>query len=661
MKKTFGLSILSLLLLAGCGNDEPSGKVLSNEIRLSTAISGITTSTRAAIEAGYDQSLDVAFARIDQTGADAWEAYSTKSLLKATRDGSGTINFAEGQYYLDSYGTKLIGWYPQTATLADGKVTFALDGYTDAMLTNEGSGTKVAPFAKLTFNHLLSKISVKAQLKKEGTSALGTITSIKVKGLPTSGEVTLPDAIITTSGSADVAIKKVDDSAMDVVVPAVTATDCGYALGALNGAEKVTLNVVTSDGTTQDVDVLLGAPAEAGKNYIVTLSIPVAGEGKSPITAISDIAPWIDENVTAELVSTTTNLSLAGNANCYIVTKAGKYTFDATVAGNGGYSPDSRPTSIAPKSAQVIWETKAIGSVVKNVTLDGNNVVFETGDDAEGNAVIAVYDNATPGSGNIVWSWHIWRLNGSGPESVKCYKWTATGTTAEFTMLDRNLGAYNNTPGNEGAIGLLYEWGRKDPFPHVGCKLSGISAMTVAGVLPYNRINTVNTIDYTIQNPSTLIYNNNGWVSGLSAVSNLWGNTTTGKESFYENGQELLKYEGTKSIYDPCPAGYRVPLHDTFTKLFAWDGTTLQLSKHEKGGALTNAGAMSDNALYFPVADWTNPGNGAIVSNSAFVNIWLSVAENAKNAYFMNFVNGTATLLGPNSIAIDLQMRCIAE
>lgn len=30
--------------------------------------------------------------------------------------------------------------------------------------------------------------------------------------------------------------------------------------------------------------------------------------------------------------------------------------------------------------------------------------------------------------------------------------------------MDRNLGAVSATPGDAGAIGLLYQWGRKDPF-----------------------------------------------------------------------------------------------------------------------------------------------------------------------------------------------------
>ncbi|MCC8143462.1 MAG: hypothetical protein LIO97_05900 [Tannerellaceae bacterium] len=31
--------------------------------------------------------------------------------------------------------------------------------------------------------------------------------------------------------------------------------------------------------------------------------------------------------------------------------------------------------------------------------------------------------------------------------------------------MDRNLGALSSTPGNGLALGLMYQWGRKDPYP----------------------------------------------------------------------------------------------------------------------------------------------------------------------------------------------------
>ncbi len=34
-----------------------------------------------------------------------------------------------------------------------------------------------------------------------------------------------------------------------------------------------------------------------------------------------------------------------------------------------------------------------------------------------------------------------------------------------YTLMDRNIGALNKTPGDRDSFGLAYQWGRKDPFP----------------------------------------------------------------------------------------------------------------------------------------------------------------------------------------------------
>ena len=92
----------------------------------------------------------------------------------------------------------------------------------------------------------------------------------------------------------------------------------------------------------------------------------------------------------------------------------------------------------------------AVGDLVKNVSYSNGEITFRA-TDRKGNAVIAAKDAA----GNILWSWHIW-LTDQPVEHV--YKNNAG------TVMDRNLGATSATPGDIGALGLLYQWGRKDPF-----------------------------------------------------------------------------------------------------------------------------------------------------------------------------------------------------
>ena len=228
------------------------------------------------------------------------------------------------------------------------------------------------------------------------------------------------------------------------------------------------------------------------------------------------------------------NLSSAGTANSYIVSAAGSYTFTPT-KGNSNESVGE----IA--SAEVLWETFGtdvtpnVGDLVRNVKYADGVISFETPSTyREGNAVIAAKD----ASGTILWSWHIWLTD--QPEGQEYY--------SLCTMMDRNLGATSATPGDVGALGLLYQWGRKDPF--LGSSSIHYESMTEAKSTitwpsSVSSDSSTGTIAYATANPTTFITEN----------SNNYDWYYTGDESTDNTRWK----ESTKSIYDPCPAGWRVP------------------------------------------------------------------------------------------------------
>ena len=142
-----------------------------------------------------------------------------------------------------------------------------------------------------------------------------------------------------------------------------------------------------------------------------------------------------------------TDLSREGTSNCYLITAAGNYSFDATVRGNGATTEGlDAPTAIAGTSAAVVWQSAP--GLISGVTLADGRISFKIA--GPGNAVIAVKDGA------ILWSWHIWY-----PEAEVAGLNSKTG----YEVMNMNLGAMHNTPGDVGSYGLLYQWGRKDPFP----------------------------------------------------------------------------------------------------------------------------------------------------------------------------------------------------
>ena len=166
-------------------------------------------------------------------------------------------------------------------------------------------------------------------------------------------------------------------------------------------------------------------------------------------------------------------------------------------------------------------------------------IAFQTPDVfKEGNAVIAAKD----ASGTILWSWHIWMTD--QPEEQEYFNDAGI-------MMDRNLGATSATPGDVGALGLLYQWGRKDPFLSGESIDSGwlVAKSTITWPSDVTSNKTRGTIGYSIANPTTFIRANTGYDS---LDWNYPGTTTTGKTRWTGSSSP-------KSLYDPCPAGWRVP------------------------------------------------------------------------------------------------------
>jgi hypothetical protein len=214
-----------------------------------------------------------------------------------------------------------------------------------------------------------------------------------------------------------------------------------------------------------------------------------------------------------------------GLSNCYMVTPGGSVSIPITRAitiGGGMYA------DIA--AVETLWDDNAV--INGSPTLSGSGVsrtIAVRASSNQGNAVIALKDAA----GTIRWSWHIW---------VTSYTGNATWRNNGFTFMDRNLGA-TEAGGSYASCGLLYQWGRKDPFPGIWAGTAGYAERNKFKGLGGGTVNSTG-ISHSIQEPTTFF-------SYLSGVSNNWLHptvTTLWKTS-----------SGLKTVYDPCPSGWRIP------------------------------------------------------------------------------------------------------
>ncbi len=230
-----------------------------------------------------------------------------------------------------------------------------------------------------------------------------------------------------------------------------------------------------------------------------------------------------------------TDLSATETANTYIISAAGKYKFNATVKGNGGLDPLTGtiaapidPACIA--GVKVLWELgDTYGRTIKyengayDISYSDGYVYFSTPIYfTTGVTCVAIYDS----SDNILWSWDLW----STPEP-------GTVTYNGNTFMDRNLCAVdiNNNRG------FLYQWGRKDAFSAATGSYASFTFVPALGTA-FNTVRGIQTIDYCIKHPTTHVNNGdeNSWMSR-------------------EEYNTLPWRDDVKTIYDPCPAGWRVP------------------------------------------------------------------------------------------------------
>ncbi len=114
-------------------------------------------------------------------------------------------------------------------------------------------------------------------------------------------------------------------------------------------------------------------------------------------------------------------------------------------------------------------------------------------------------------------------------------------------MMDRNLGATSTEVDNILSFGLLYQYDRKDPFLWYGDFSDYDRAQSTTG--SWDTVKSgwdTGSIQYSITHPTHIILNNtrnDHWMfTGDSSIPKLWTSCIE-----------------PKSIYDPCPSGWRIP------------------------------------------------------------------------------------------------------
>ena len=330
-----------------------------------------------------------------------------------------------------------------------------------------------------------------------------------------------------------------------------------------------------------------------------------------------------------------TNLSSAGTANCYIISKSGNYCF-LTIKGNN-------PSDFLhlTESASLLWEsfgtstTPSVGDLIKSVSYSDCYIAFQTADVfKEGNAVIAAKD----ANGKILWSWHIWFTD---QPQAHVYNNDAG------TMMDRNLGATSATKGDVGALGLLYQWGRKDPFlgsSSISSSTLAKSTITWPSAVESNSSN--GTIEYATVHPTTFITWNNSnkdwYYTGSSSTDNTRWTTSS----------------SDKSIYDPCPAGWRVPDGGSNS---IWSKARFDNTTYDSTNEGMSFSISSPSTTWYPASGDRYYSSGSLRYVGNFGGCW-SASPDSRSAFRLYFDDyGVVYLEHTNYRASGQSVRCLQE
>ena len=605
----FSIFVLAGLLLSSCAVEE----VPVTEHTILAVMEGDQTRTSVTDGGVFSWSA----------GDQVWLQTTNGSVVGTLSSGAGTssASFSTGAFIGDLTG-KAVYPYNASHSISGDELSFVLPASYDlgSNLTNTNAAMYgVDVDGTIRFNHLAGMMRFVFRNAPVGTDKFQITLDKKISGV-FAADLTEALPVIETSAASS-------DSEKTVT----------FNFDALESVSDISLYVPLPVGTYTTLGLELWAGDKSLWSYSNTVTNKIGRKTLKLMPAVN-----MGTSVEGDIEGGVADLSANGTANSYIVSKSGTYKF-STVKGNSSESVG------AVSSAEVLWETFGtdvtpnVGDLVKNVSYKNGEVTFQTSDTfTRGNAVIAAKD----ASGKILWSWHIWLTD--KPEEQVYYNNAGT-------MMDRNLGATSATPGDVGALGLLYQWGRKDPFLGSSSISSDIEAKST-GTWPsaVSSNSTNGTIEYATAYPTTFIKSNSSnydwYYTGSSTTDNTrWTTSTT-----------------TKSIYDPCPAGWRVPdggSNDIWSKALGSSSSFTQSSLYDSTNEGMNFSGKfgSDQTIWYPVSGYRDYDDGSL-GNVGFSGYSWSASPYIIRAYGLGFNRGGG--VHPSDInfrARGQSVRCLQE
>lgn len=527
-------------------------------------------------------------------------------------------------------------------------MTYSTTVVTVKMADNQSAYNDIAGATATVAASGISTVAV----KDGGTVKVPTGVSCSVTWSAVSGYKTPDKQTFTTSGTSVTKTGTYQTEIVTVSVSSDIALPSSYTITVSGIGSQTTVSKVykVPFGTSYTVSATAADGYKTPEEQTFTASQAsravsvVYLEKTFEVPSISGVTDLSKQDVYGNAIQTTT-------ANCYVVKTAGTYAIplvfgnaikdgalnaDAYTNNNGANSHDFVDYNGTVISSPYIEDVSGVANSAQLSIADTDGVFTEislvngtvekylkfkvASVPATGaNGVLSVKD----ANGAIMWSWHIWLwADDLSPVEI------TNNTGVKYKILPVNLASKWDDTAKTKIKNWFYQFGRPNPML---CPSSYNSTRNHAsfGVLSYAAASIASNIQTGIKNPATFYkysssYNYNWFQTNSGKTYNLWDAACTSTGNSDNNV--------VKTIYDPCPIGFKMPNGNTFT----YFSTSNVVGSFANGWKFKRYSGDTVG-VFFPVSGYRYGSDGSLDDVGSSGSVWLSSAYSQYGAYYLYF------------------------
>lgn len=463
----------------------------------------------------------------------------------------------------------------------------------------------------------------------------------------------------------------------DAFTPVVSNTVCCWPLEDIEWTPGMIYNYV--------LDLSEGGYYETQQDDDPDLD-PVLKDSKITL-AKADVAPWEEEQIEI-VISDSVDFSKVGRANCYILNppyeddhiREFRIPVDRVNEFWGGNGYEDVPGyTIGPDTrweADILWcdfDTTGVFRFTRRTGVGPDDAIGIgltsglSGKDNGGNAVIAIRCEEEEGVFTpVLWSWHLWITGYCPDEAVELtaeegkYVYGVTdgavhrynndmfasgGLYEDKFVMDRNIGDYADHNFIDSGRGqLYYQFGRKDPFPADnviwmnrgnGVLVNEAWSPDEFGEHSESTGFDMQNVPYSVNFPMVFLF---GRLSG--DYFDAWH-----LDGYYSGNDDIrwndpkIQTAGGKSIFDPCPPGWRLPECDIWKDFELKTAETYDRIVMADDGFYyypNGVGNTSTGRIYYPGSSTRSSENGLILRHTDGAYCWSCNSSSTATALLLD-------------------------